>query len=1017
MKKRFFLMMSLICMLLATATVSAATNDDTNASYTITLSDDKTELTISGKGDLTTLNGKKYYFVNTLPGALYAGPDNAYSGVNAGDAYDESKTYATRKDVYTEIENFADNHVKEVTRFYFTEAGAKKYYTRTQTSWGDTPEYSYTLVKAGDEINKTEWVDNATKTSYFTVSDDVYTRVEALTDITSSEENASKMERKELSDCNDVYVQNGTGYTKVNNNDVYDDTKTYYQHSYEYTALTLDALNAGGYLRYEGGIVDEIWNIISANNIATIKFVNEGTEPFVIDNNIASALLYYNKNGWQTNTALKTLDMGAVTLKDFSQTSFANKFNYNAAQVVNVIIPLAEADENGGIIVPGNALLGLNIAATNSSIKSVVIPEGYTKIAANAFYEGKLTSVEFPSTLKEIGESAFSGCWGITEAKFNEGLETIGGYAFSNCAGLAEISFPSTLKTIGDMAFSSCKAYTKVKLNEGLEFIGNSAFGLQQATEQEVLEIPSTVKYMGPGCFHFRRYKDVYYYCETAPLSPLGTVLISPDYAPEAAFEGSVLFGNSGFTAQKVGTSGVPQNGTANRENYQNGTYFGVLHFRSDITDDQAETFTDITRVYQTWNGEDGSWAGYGASKEFGKEASQLVFHAGKNSTTDNNSGKKIAPGYVDTDHGSQKIWPSQSQWLRSYVNNSIGLKFDGVTEYAPELSAEQIALLRAQGFTEDATYIDPATGNEVTGYTVEALKKIAYLGTRQFVLVSRDVKGNPGEVDPGITDGGRWWTLCVPCDVRKSEVDRVFGKDSYLCLFSKVERESTKGGAENVIHLYFQNDTYQRQYTRQNDGTWKVDGAYTDDDPVVLYAHTPYMIYPKNRKDDGHDFILKNYEIKSGDVLRSKVVATDNTEYVYTSTYLDKTAEGSGVTIPQYSYAFGTTKTNKTPQFWFYTGTNGAWKSYKCLVQRYDENGSEDFASFFKGNVNNARQFSTFGQDSEVTGVDKVIIHIGEGENEAIYSIDGTLVSKSGDTSSLTKGVYIKNGKKFLVK
>lgn len=734
---------------------------------------------------------------------------------------------------------------------------------------------------------------------------------------------------------------------------------------------TLTITGTGDLTTNSAAIVSQIAAKVEQTEYSKIVFAGGAT----VNKEILQAILYPNN---KANTSVVNVDLGGVVVDSLSSATFEHSSVQKTAltSLKELTMPLT-ANTNGEMIVPSNVLTGAIRTYEKLAIATLTIPEGYTKIAEKGF-------------------------WG--------------------CTSLVVVNFPSSLKEIGNMAFSDCTGYESIKLKEGLEIIGNSAFSRTNGVKQEVLEVPSTVKYMGPGSFYFRRYQDVYYYGKTAPLSPLGKVLGVNDAPEAAAFDSQMLFGNNGFSQTREGTTaGNAGEGKANRENYYNGNnYEAVLHFRSDLNNEEAETFTDITRKYLTWTGSEYNNPAFsdgkfypGSNKEIGQEESQLVFQ-----NQSNYSGKNVTPGFVDTDLGSQVIWPSQSQFMRSYVNSSLGLKFDGVTEYLPELTEEQIALLREQGFTEmGANHTNYNTNTTADGYTVEELKKIAYLGTRQFVLVSRDVKGNPGEVDPGITDGGRWWTLCVPCDVRKSEVDRVFGKDSYLCLFSKVERESTKGGAENVIHLYFQNDTYQRPYTRKDDGTWEQNGTYTEDDPVVLYAHTPYMIYPKNRKDDGHDFILKNYEIKSGDVLRSKVVATDNTEYVYTSTYLDKTAEGSGVTIPQYSYAFGTTKTNKTPQFWFYTGTNGAWKSYKCLVQRYDEDGSEDFASFFKGNVNNARQFSTFGQDSEVTGVDKVIIHIGEGENEAIYSIDGTLVSKSGDTSSLTKGVYIQNGKKFLVK
>jgi hypothetical protein len=54
-------------------------------------------------------------------------------------------------------------------------------------------------------------------------------------------------------------------------------------------------------------------------------------------------------------------------------------------------------------------------------------------------------------------------------------LESIGGYAFYWTA-VEKIELPSTVKTIGQYAFSSCEKLAEVKLNEGLERIGGGAF-------------------------------------------------------------------------------------------------------------------------------------------------------------------------------------------------------------------------------------------------------------------------------------------------------------------------------------------------------------------------------------------------------------------------------------------------------------------------------------------------------------------------------------------------------------
>ena len=76
-----------------------------------------------------------------------------------------------------------------------------------------------------------------------------------------------------------------------------------------------------------------------------------------------------------------------------------------------------------------------------------------TAIGSSAFSGcSKLKEITIPSTIKEIGGSAFSSS-GLERVTLSEGLETIGMHAFSYCENLKEINIPSTVKTIYTSAF------------------------------------------------------------------------------------------------------------------------------------------------------------------------------------------------------------------------------------------------------------------------------------------------------------------------------------------------------------------------------------------------------------------------------------------------------------------------------------------------------------------------------------------------------------------------------------
>ena len=103
--------------------------------------------------------------------------------------------------------------------------------------------------------------------------------------------------------------------------------------------------------------------------------------------------------------------------------------------------------------------------------------KGVEKIERRAFGGcTSLKSFKVPSTLKIIGDYAFSGCGQLVEVQLNEGLAEIGMFAFSGCKSLKHFKVPSTVKSIGLQAFCDCSQLMSVDLCRGIEKIALSAF-------------------------------------------------------------------------------------------------------------------------------------------------------------------------------------------------------------------------------------------------------------------------------------------------------------------------------------------------------------------------------------------------------------------------------------------------------------------------------------------------------------------------------------------------------------
>lgn len=798
---------------------------------------------------------------------------------------------------------------------------------------------------------------------------------------------------------------------------------------------------------------------VGVSSYTTVKFVNNGSDPLLIDADVVREILYPTSNGMlTTNVTTTKLDLGEATLNELNADIFIpsydsykcndlvlNDITFPKTKLTSVYSESTKQKENK-MVLPAQLLSNII-----GKIKTVSIPEGYDRIENSAFSNTSrrsvLENVHLPKGLTLIGKNAFQDCNQIKSIELNEGLENIGESAFSGTT-LETVKFPSSLKIINDCAFANCHIYN-LKFNAGLKYIGNSAFALSNKHTEEVLEIPASVNYIGPYAFYFRQYQDVYFYGEKAPLMPLGSY--KQDVSINdlgTAFPEQTLNGYNGFDPlPKEGeenTGDDTRSGYANRENYKNhGVYLCMLHYPKGLSDENRDTYTDITRVYKTYRTADGKFIATDtgtpeATDQVGKEEKDEMLTAGKC-----HSYVKVNWGYADTYLGEQYIWPSHTQFNRAYCTASHSVKWDGVTPVTCDLSSEEIAALKYAGYDTSESNLD-------------VLKKIAHMGTRQFVLVNEDVNvDKEPEVEPTYPiniKGGKWWTICVPFNMTKTQVDNVFGKDTHVCRFNKVERVVNSEKKEKSIKLFFTNDVYVHKSTKDKEGHYTTStGTPVADDDIVIYAHESYMIYPTKNNDDANNmYNISDYTLVTGSPLPTLVKATEqftggakesasgdaswNKEYRFVGNYQTEVAVAASeqgnsseeavprdiknVTVPQYSYIYA--KKNGTPnaQFWFYTGKEMLWGANKCVVQATARDGGKsDFNTYFGGNGSaRAKELSFFGTDDEVTGIENVEIIAGnENDTQIVYNLNGQVVN--GNLNSLQKGIYIKNGKKFMVK
>ena len=549
----------------------------------------------------------------------------------------------------------------------------------------------------------------------------------------------------------------------------------------------------------------------------------------------------------------------------------------------------------------------------------------------------------------------------------------------SNIHGVRELVIPDGYKTIGDQAFyNSTHSFKNLTFPASIESIGHQAFvgGIN----------------------------DIYFLGRQAPKVPYD------------AFDTKAYLNNNAVKLPDATTKF-----TVTRENYYNENNYcaSILHLRSDLTKAERAAFTDVTRKYHV----------FAQTKEItdangNKET--LIIPASKEQeeiTVDVNGAEipaikcgdkdiKVKYGNIDviglgtiamtapvntawydTNLGEQVIWPSQVQFCRSYAVANNGLLWNGVSTIGDGI--------RDAGGSYDGD------GSE-------------YIGLHEFVLVSYDVKNEePEHWEFSNINGENWYTICVPVNMTVKQVRESFGKETQVCKFHKVERNSDK-----KVHLYFTDEQCL---------------GVEDENAIAIEANNAYMIRPSQYKDANEKFVLKDYElsdkvypvptvIKVSDNGINAHVRGGQSTYTFIGNYqmgIGDNGEATPLCMPKYSYYLGNAG-NNIHKLFFQVGETGKWKPYTCvvLVDNYGMgSGEDDYRTFFDGSTSNTSGSkgcsSFFGEDNNTTGIDDIEIYAGKNLEKvnAIFSIDGKMVNSNGDASQLSKGIYVKNGKKFIVK
>ena len=260
------------------------------------------------------------------------------------------------------------------------------------------------------------------------------------------------------------------------------------------------------------------------------------------------------------------------------------------------------------------------------------------------------------------------------------------------------------------------------------------------------------------------------------------------------------------------------------------------------------------------------------------------------------------------------------------------------------------------------------------------------YAGWRNFALTGK-IKDDTWDDDKRVD--GKWYTMCLPFDMTTQQLKSAYGSKVEVVEFSGVD-VVTKSNRDKIITLKFKNPVTETK------------------------AHHPYMIHPSLHKGTQTGVKttivgIKKQEEKQESLDAQKVVKTaDGVTYTFIGNY-ENTKH-----LQQFSYYYysGDDETRYKNGFykWINSGS-GTWTPYTACVLMNKDNGA---------NAKPSVSYYLESIDGQTTAIDTlpVMPAVRDMQQGKVYTITGQLVQQGTiNLKALPQGVYIVNGKKYIVR
>ena len=279
--------------------------------------------------------------------------------------------------------------------------------------------------------------------------------------------------------------------------------------------------------------IEGIWYILSdyiESNVVQVTSSTDGTKyagTVIIPSTVEYNNKTYTVTGINVGAFKNCNELNSVTIPESVTSIYSDAFNgcsaltsVNMTNGVKKIWDRAFEDCSNltSITIPeGVTSIGENAFSNCVRLASIEIAASVTTIGVKAFYGcSSLTNIVLPNNITRIEIGTFYGCLSLKSISFPQNLTFIGADAFRGCNKLASIDIPTKVTEIGSDAFSACMGLTAIDLPEGVIQINSGAF--RYCENLLSIKLPSSLKYvLGSAFAGCSRLLDVYCYAKTIP--------------------------------------------------------------------------------------------------------------------------------------------------------------------------------------------------------------------------------------------------------------------------------------------------------------------------------------------------------------------------------------------------------------------------------------------------------------------------------------------------------------------